>query len=74
MTVTLCDICRKEIDMTNQPTKTINRLFWGNYGIGNWLWHSEYDLCSECGKSLNEWINARKKAVIIESKARMQNE
>ena len=61
MTVTLCDICRKEIDMSNQKTKTINKISFGNYGTGSWLWHSEFDLCPECGKSLNEWINARKK-------------
>lgn len=59
MTVKLCDICRKEIRLIDNDA--INRFSFGNYGIGSWLWHSDFDLCSECGKSLNEWLNVRKK-------------
>lgn len=55
----VCDICRKEVDLIDRDT--ISKIVFGNYGIGSWIWHSEFDLCSECGKSLNEWINARKK-------------
>lgn len=62
MTVTLCDICREEIKDIGGDL--INRLSFGNYGIGNWMWHSEFDLCPDCGKSLNEWINARKKQLL----------
>lgn len=58
MNVRLCDICRKEIDSTDRDT--INKFSFGNYGIGSWLWHSEFGLCTECGKALNAWLNARK--------------
>lgn len=58
MTVKLCDICRKEIDMNDRDT--ISKISFGNYGIGSWIWHSEFDLCSECGKALTAWLNVRK--------------
>lgn len=62
MTVKLCDICRKEINLIDNDA--INRFSFGNYGIGSWLWHSDFDLCSECGKSLNEWLNSRKNQLL----------
>jgi hypothetical protein len=55
----VCDICREEVDLIDRDT--ISKISFGNYGIGSWIWNSEFDLCPECGKSLNEWINARKK-------------
>jgi hypothetical protein len=55
MTVKLCDICRKEINPIDKDA--INKFSFGNYGISSWVWRSEFDLCSECGKSLNEWLN-----------------
>lgn len=55
----VCDICRKEVDLIDRDT--ISKIAFGNYGIGSWIWHSEFDLCPECGKSFNEWLNARKK-------------
>lgn len=61
MNVILCDICHKKIDLTDRDT--INKFSFGNYGISSWIWHSEFDLCSECGKSLDEWVNVRKSQV-----------
>lgn len=49
MTVKLCDICHKEIDMNDRDT--ISKIS---------FWHSEFDLCSECGKALTAWLNVRK--------------
>lgn len=46
--------------MSNQKTKTINKLSFGNYGTCSWLWHSEFDLCPECGNALTAWVNVRK--------------
>ena len=54
MTRTICDICGKEMSRSKYADNIRDM----NFCIST---HGKiWDICIECGKSLNEWMNTRK--------------
>lgn len=57
MPKTVCDICGKEIPNTKLSATIENPNFCiSSHGL---IW----DICTECRKSLNEWMNTRRQKV-----------